>query len=69
MARAVRASVPAKRRFSIPVAFRRIRNEVRWFPKAALFQLAEEGFDSPFEQLVACINLGPNLDVDLCDDP
>ena len=55
MARAVRASVPAKRRFSIPVAFRRIRNEVRWFPKAALFQLAEEGLDSPFEQLVACI--------------
>jgi endonuclease-3 len=25
------------------------------YPKAALFELAEEGFDSPFELLVACI--------------
>lgn len=25
------------------------------FPKAALFQLAEQGYRSPFEQLVACI--------------
>jgi endonuclease-3 len=28
---------------------------VRPFPKAALFELAEEGFASPFEQLVACM--------------
>jgi endonuclease-3 len=35
--------------------FRRIREVVRPFPKAALFELAEDGFDSPFEQLVACI--------------
>ena len=34
---------------------RRIREAVRPFPKAAMFQLAEEGFGSTFEQLVACI--------------
>jgi endonuclease-3 len=28
---------------------------VRGFPKAALFELVEEGFDSPFEMLVACL--------------
>src|SRR5205814_5672935 len=36
-------------------ALRRIRTAVRPFPKAALFELAEEGFTSPFEQLVACL--------------
>src|SRR5712691_10966355 len=33
----------------------RIREAVRPFPKAALFELAEEGFNSPFEVLVGCI--------------
>jgi endonuclease-3 len=33
----------------------RIREAVRGVPKAALFELAEDGFASPFEQLVACI--------------
>lgn len=33
----------------------RIRVAVRPLPKAALFELAEEGFDSVFEQLLACI--------------
>lgn len=28
---------------------------MRPYPKAAMFELAEEGFDSPFEMLVACI--------------
>ncbi len=32
-----------------------MREAVEPFPKAALFELAEEGFASPFEQLVACI--------------
>ncbi|HSM56875.1 MAG TPA: endonuclease III [Candidatus Sulfomarinibacteraceae bacterium] len=41
--------------FDIDVAVRRIREAVKPFPKAAMFELAEEGFDSPFEQLVACI--------------
>lgn len=33
----------------------RVREAVRPYPKAVLFELAEEGFDSPFEQLLACI--------------
>jgi endonuclease-3 len=44
-----------KRAFDIDVAIRRIREAVRPYAKAALFQLAEEGFGSPFEILVACI--------------
>src|SRR5947207_1341307 len=44
-----------KKPFNIDVALRRIEKTVRSFPKAALFQLAEEGYTSPFEQLVACI--------------
>src|SRR5207249_4739032 len=45
----------AKRPFDIDLAMDRIREAVRPFPKAALFELAEEGFRSPFEQLAACI--------------
>jgi endonuclease III len=41
--------------FDIDVALSRIREAVGPFPKAALFELAEEGFDSPFELLIACI--------------
>jgi endonuclease-3 len=44
-----------KRPFDIDVAVRRIREAVRPFAKAALFELAEEGHDSVFEQLAACI--------------
>ncbi|HEV2121547.1 MAG TPA: endonuclease III, partial [Chloroflexota bacterium] len=33
----------------------RIGEAVRPFPKAALFELADDGFGSVFEQLVACI--------------
>ncbi len=44
-----------KRPFDIDAAMRRIEEAVRPFPKAALFELAGEGYDSPFEQLVACI--------------
>ncbi|RYG48098.1 endonuclease III [bacterium] len=41
--------------FDIDVAMDRIREAVRPFPKAAMFELRERGFDSPFQQLVACI--------------
>ncbi|HVF09836.1 MAG TPA: endonuclease III [Abditibacteriaceae bacterium] len=41
--------------FDIDLALARIEAAVRPFPKAALFELAEDGFDSVFEQLVACI--------------
>jgi endonuclease III len=45
----------AKQPFDIALALRRIRQAVKPFAKAALFELHEEGFRSPFEQLVACI--------------
>ena len=44
-----------KRPFAIDVAIVRIREAIRPFPQAALFALAEEGFSSPFELLVACL--------------
>ncbi|MDA8219490.1 MAG: endonuclease III [Dehalococcoidales bacterium] len=44
-----------KRPFNIDVMIERVEVAVRPFPKAALFELAEEGFSSPFEVLVACI--------------
>ena len=44
-----------KRPFDISAAIRHIRKAVEPFPKAALFELAEDGFNSTFEQLVACI--------------
>lgn len=44
-----------KKPLDIGLAIRRIRVAVRPWPKAALFELAEEGFNSTFEQLVACI--------------
>jgi len=44
-----------KKPLDIGLAMRRIEAAVRPWPKAALFELAEEGFNSTFEQLVACI--------------
>src|SRR5436189_329357 len=44
-----------KQPFDIDEALQRIDKAVEPFPKAALFELAEDGFSSPFEQLVACI--------------
>jgi endonuclease-3 len=41
--------------FDIDLAMERIGEAVRPFAKAALFELADEGFGSPFEQLVACM--------------
>ena len=49
------APVAGKRPFDIDAVVELIREAVRPLPKAAMFQLAEEGFDSTFEQLVACI--------------
>jgi endonuclease-3 len=46
---------PPTRPFDVDLAFQRLREAVRPLPKAAMFQLAEEGFGSLFEQLVACI--------------
>jgi endonuclease-3 len=44
-----------KRPFDIHAVLARIRDAVRPLPKAALFELAEAGFGSPFEILVACL--------------
>ncbi|HEY3079138.1 MAG TPA: endonuclease III [Chloroflexota bacterium] len=44
-----------KRPFDIDEAIARIRPAVQPFKKAALFELAEEGHKSVFEQLCACI--------------
>jgi endonuclease-3 len=44
-----------KKAFNIDEVVQRIRIAVKPFPKAAMFELAEEGYDSLFEQLVACI--------------
>jgi endonuclease-3 len=41
--------------FDIELAVARLRVAIRPFPQAALFALAEEGFDTPFELLMACI--------------
>jgi endonuclease-3 len=50
-----RCSEISKQPFDIDEVMRRVELAVQPYPKAALFELAEEGFDSPFEQLVACI--------------
>src|SRR5437868_10113430 len=52
---ATRAAPVRKVPLDIAVALRRVRAAVRPFPKAALFELAELGHDSTFEQVVACI--------------
>jgi endonuclease-3 len=44
-----------KKPFDIDIAMERISAAVQPWPKAAMFELAESGFDSPFEQLVACM--------------
>ena len=44
-----------KKPFDIDLAVKLISKAVTPFPKAAMFELAEDGFDSPFEQLVACM--------------
>lgn len=44
-----------KRPFDIDEALEKIEEAITSYPKAALFELAEDGFDSTFEQLVACM--------------
>ena len=44
-----------KRPFDIDVAMERVREAVRAFPRAMLFQLYQEGHTSAFEMLVACL--------------
>lgn len=44
-----------KKPFDIDRALKLISDAVQPWPKAAMFELAEGGFNSPFEQLAACI--------------
>ena len=56
----MRRTPSAKKPFDIGAVLRRIRAAMRPFPRAAMFALAEEGHDSLFEQLVACVRgVGP----------
>ncbi|MGD1857743.1 MAG: endonuclease III domain-containing protein [Leptolyngbyaceae cyanobacterium] len=41
--------------FEIKTVFDRLRTFMQNYPKAAMFQLADEGYCSAFEQLVSCI--------------
>ena len=45
----------SKEPFDIQAVMGEVRQAVKPFPKAAMFELAEAGFDSPFEQLVGCM--------------
>ncbi len=60
MARARAVELPPKtthdkRPFDVDTVLRRIEEAVRPFPKAMLFELAEDGHCSTFEQVVACM--------------
>ena len=46
---------PTKRPFDIHTVLRRIRMEVKQFADAAMFDLAEQGYATPFHQLAGCI--------------
>ena len=41
--------------FDIETAFTRLQDVMKRYPRAAMFQLAEDGYTSVFEQLIACI--------------
>src|SRR5512138_622099 len=45
----------AKKPFDINRATKLIDKAIQPYKKAAMFELAEDGFDSTFEQLVACM--------------
>ena len=45
----------AKRPFDIDEMVRRIRHEVKQFADAAMFDLADQGYATPFHQLAACV--------------
>ncbi len=47
--------MPDKLPFDIEAAFPLVETAIAPFPKAALFQLKEDGYASVFEQLIACL--------------
>jgi endonuclease III len=44
-----------KQPFDIDVAIDRIHEAVKPYPKAAMFELRDDGYGTPFEQLIACL--------------
>lgn len=44
-----------KRPFDVDEMLRRIRHEVKQFAAAAMFDLADQGYATPFHQLAACV--------------
>jgi endonuclease-3 len=55
MGKAKKPTTADKRPFDVEEALRRLREATTPYPKAALFELAAEGYKSVFEILVACI--------------
>lgn len=47
--------MPTLASFDIDLVIERLRQAVQPYPKAAMFELAEQGYNSLFEQLIACI--------------
>jgi endonuclease-3 len=47
--------VMEKAPFDVDVAMERIREAVRPFPKAAMFELRDDGYGTPFQQVIACL--------------
>src|SRR6266576_3105042 len=47
--------VGGKRPFDVGEVVRRVRAAVKPFNKAAMFELADRGYGTPFQQLVACV--------------
>ncbi len=46
---------PPMRPFDIDIALERVEDAVLPYPRAAMFELCERGYCTPFQQLVACI--------------
>ena len=49
------SDTPTQVPFDVPLAFEAIAKSIAPFPKAAMFQLSEDGFSSLWEQLIACV--------------
>ena len=45
-----------KKSFNFTVAFQKIREAIQDFPRAAMFQLAAEGYNSPFGKHICTLN-------------
>ena len=54
--------IPEKEPFNIDEVFRRLREATAHLPKAAMFELRDRGYSSPFEQLVASLISARTLD-------